>query len=67
MEKVDFKKELKALYSAPAGDFVVIDVPTLNYFMVDGAGNPNNAAAYAEAVDALYTVSYRSNLSTKLI
>lgn len=58
MLKVDYKKQLNQLYSAPADRFVIIDVPEMAYFMVDGSGDPNVAAAYMEAIEALYAVSY---------
>lgn len=59
MHKVDFKKEYKQLYTAPVGDFAMVDVPPLNYFMVDGSGDPNAAPDYKEAVEALYAASYK--------
>ncbi|MFN3625651.1 MAG: hypothetical protein ACK4TP_16500 [Hyphomicrobium sp.] len=67
MEKVDFKKAFKTLYSPPAGKFVIIDVPPLNYFMIDGAGDPNKAPAYKEAVEALYAASYKSGFGSGMI
>lgn len=38
MEKVDFKKELKDLYRALAKEVTVIDVPDMNFLMVDDQG-----------------------------
>ena len=57
MEKIDLKRQLKPLYSPPAGAIVALDVPPLTYLMVDGAGNPNTAAAYRPAVEALFWVA----------
>ena len=51
MEKVDFKKSLKHLYTPNSKDFQVVDVPTMNYLMIDGHGNPNTAQAYKDAVE----------------
>ncbi|HTV68631.1 MAG TPA: hypothetical protein VMF90_08845, partial [Rhizobiaceae bacterium] len=65
MEKIDLKKELKALYNPPKGVFEIIDVPPLNYFMVDGKGDPNTASAYREAVEALYSASYTLKFMAK--
>jgi hypothetical protein len=53
----DIKKELRALY-APGPAFAVVDVPELSFLTVDGAGDPNTAPSYREAVEALYTTSY---------
>ncbi len=58
VNKTDIKKTHKALYGAPVGEFIVIEVPALSYFMIDGAGDPNSAPAYKAAVEALYAASY---------
>lgn len=58
MEKVDLKRQLRPLYSPPRGEVVAVDVPPLSYLMVDGVGNPNTAAAYRQAVEALFSVAY---------
>ncbi len=58
MEKIDFKKRHKALYLPSAARVVEIDVPSMNFLMVDGEGDPNESQAYREAVDALFAVSY---------
>jgi hypothetical protein len=64
-DKIDFKKILKALYAPPAGRFVQVDVPPLQYLMVDGAGDPNTAASYGRAVEWLYSVSYPLKFMSK--
>jgi len=38
VEKIDLAKELKPLYGAPRGRFIVVDVPKLNFLMIDGSG-----------------------------
>lgn len=65
MDKFDPRKEFKALYSAPAGRFVVIDVPPLDYLAVEGEGDPNVAPAYAAAVEALYAAAYTLKFMSK--
>lgn len=62
--KTDLKKELPA-YSAPRGRFEVIEVPPQRYLMVDGHGDPNTAADYADAVSALYGVAYKLKFLSK--
>jgi hypothetical protein len=64
MEKFDIKKACKTLYGAPVGAFAVVDVP-LNYFMIDGAGDPNTASEYRAAVEALYAASYTLKFTSK--
>ncbi len=58
MAKIDLKKQWADLYNPSAKQVVTVDVPALNFLMVDGAGNPNTAPAYADALQALYGVSY---------
>lgn len=53
----DLKKEFTELY-APKQHFALVDVPPMNYLMVDGHGDPNTAPQYREAVEALYRASY---------
>jgi hypothetical protein len=40
MTKIDYKKELKHLYNPSAKEVMIIDVPEMNFLMIDGAGNP---------------------------
>ncbi|MDO8811586.1 MAG: GyrI-like domain-containing protein [Gallionella sp.] len=65
MEKLDLKKELKHLYQASAKEVVQVEVPTMNYLMVDGEGDPNTATIFAEAVEALFAVSYTLKFMVK--
>ena len=58
MEKIDFKKEFKHLYSPSSGEVMIVDVSEMSFIMVDGAGDPNTAQEYKDAVEALYAVSY---------
>ena len=64
MTKTDFKKELKHLYNPPKR-FAVVDVPPMQYLMVDGHGDPNTAQAYTDAVEALYAVAYKLKFASK--
>ncbi|HEX6290486.1 MAG TPA: GyrI-like domain-containing protein [Herpetosiphonaceae bacterium] len=58
MAKIDLKKELRSLYNPSASDVSLVDVPTMNFLMIDGEGNPNTSQQYADAVEALYALSY---------
>jgi hypothetical protein len=60
MDKVDLKKDLKPLYQPSAQEVVQVDVPTMNYLMVEGEGDPNNSPAFAAAVEILFMVSGRT-------
>ncbi len=63
--KIDFSKDLSALYRPTAKEWVVVDVPPMNYVMIDGHGDPNSAHEYAQALEALYAVSYRTKFISK--
>jgi hypothetical protein len=65
VDKVDFKKQMKPYWQPPVGRFVVVDVPPLNFLMVDGEGDPNSAPEYAVAVSWLYAVSYGVKFASK--
>jgi hypothetical protein len=63
--KIDFKKELKHLYSASAKVVAEVSVPPLRYLMIDGQGDPNTSTEYAQAVEALFTVAYTAKFAVK--
>jgi len=65
MLKVDYKKELKDLYRPSAKKVVQVDVPEMNFLMIDGVGDPNTAQEYKDAVEALYAVSYALKFMVK--
>ena len=65
MSKVDFKKEMKHLYRPSAKEFALVDVPPMNFLMIDGHGDPNTAQEYADAVEALYAVAYKLKFMSK--
>ncbi|WP_456824983.1 GyrI-like domain-containing protein [Cellulomonas sp. P5_E12] len=63
-EKTDVKKSLDA-YQARRGRFRLLDVPDLQYLMVDGRGDPNTSPAFVEAVETLYPVAYTVKFASK--
>jgi hypothetical protein len=62
--KVDFKKTLDS-YRARRGELRILDVPAMQYLMVDGKGDPNTSQEYADALAALYPVAYRLKFASK--
>lgn len=64
MAAIDPKKTLDA-YRAKRGEFRVIDVPPMQYLMIDGAGDPNSSPAYAEAVSALFPLAYTLKFASR--
>ncbi len=65
MSKVDLKKELKEFYFPPARRVSLVDVPALNFIMIDGKGDPNTSQAYRESIEALYSVSFTLKFAAK--
>lgn len=65
MKKIDLKKELKQLYLPSAKEVVQVDVPAFQFLMIDGEGDPNTSQAYAQAVEALFAVSYTAKFMVK--
>ena len=65
MTKIDFKKELKHLYRPPSKESVIVDVPPMNYLMVDGTGDPNTAQEAKDAIEVLYPVAYALKFMVK--
>jgi hypothetical protein len=61
--KLDFKRELEC-YRARRNSPQVIDVPDLQYLMIDGHGDPNTPV-YEDAVSALYPVAYKLKFASK--
>lgn len=64
MEKTDFKKTLDS-YQARHHEFRIIDVPPMQYLMIDGHGDPNSAPEFAAAIEALYPVAYALKFASR--
>lgn len=56
MQKIDYKKEYKDLYM-PKNKPSIINVPPMNFLMLNGKGDPNDNE-YQEAVQTLYSLAY---------
>lgn len=65
MTKIDLKITYKHLYSPSPKEIVRVDVPEFRFLMIDGEGDPNTSLAYAQAIEALYAVSYTVKFMVK--
>jgi len=65
MLKIDLKKQFKPLYQPSAKQFSIVDVPPLNFLMIDGAGDPNTSTEFQAAMEALYAMSYTLKFGVK--
>ncbi len=62
--KTDFKKECE-WYRARPGEFRFVEMPPLQYVMIDGHGDPNTSIQYADALAALYPLAYAVKFASK--
>ncbi|MBT3244792.1 MAG: hypothetical protein HN352_16720 [Bacteroidetes bacterium] len=58
MQKIDYKKELKYLYRPSANKVETVDVPKMDFLMIDGIGNPNTSQDFKDATEGLYALAY---------
>ena len=70
MQTLDLRKELKYLYQPWAREPVLVDVPPMQFVMVDGAiepdQSPGTSPLFAENMQALYGVAYTLKFTAKL-
>ncbi len=58
MKKIDYKKDLKHLYKPSPKKVEIVEVPQMNFLMIDGQGDPNTSREFQDAVETLYSLSY---------
>ena len=63
-DKTDFKRTLD-VYRARRGRFRIVEVPSMQYLMTDGHGDPNGSSTFTEAVESLYPVAYTLKFASK--
>lgn len=64
MTKIDFKKELKHFYKPSPKAVEVVNVPEMNFLMIDGRGDPGSLD-FANAIEALFSLSYALKFAVK--
>ena len=64
MEKLDFKKQFKDLYTASAKSPAIIEVPPMKFLMIDGQGDPQSQP-FQEAIQTLYGMSFTAKFMLK--
>jgi len=63
--KIDFKKTLKELYLPRANEVVEIDVPEMQFLMIDGMGSPGDSKEYQDALAVLYPIAFKTKFISK--
>jgi len=65
MQKIDLRNEWNHLYKPAAKKVELVDVPEMNFLMIDGHGDPNASQVFADAIEALFGVSYTAKFMVK--
>lgn len=65
MNKTDFKKTLKIFYNPKPKQYEIIEIPKMNFLMIDGKGIPGTSQAYIESLAALYPLAYKLKFMAK--
>lgn len=65
MDKIDLKKELKEYYWNSKKEIKIVNVPTIDFLMVNGKGNPNISEEFTDAIQSLYSLAYTIKFTFK--
>ena len=57
MEKINYKKKLQHLYKPSVKEVEIVEVPQMNFLMIDGDGGPNHPT-FQNAIEVLFPLSY---------
>ncbi|MHC1591872.1 MAG: GyrI-like domain-containing protein, partial [Candidatus Helarchaeales archaeon] len=58
LKKIDYKKQFPILYNASAKEVVIVEVPNMTFFMIDGEGAPEISETFQDAISCLYGASF---------
>ncbi len=59
------KNQFSSLYLAPSDRAVQIEVPAMNFLMIDGEGDPNESQSFQGGVETLFSLSYTLKFMAK--
>lgn len=69
MKKLDLKRELKELYMPSSKEPAIVEVPAMNFLMIDGSiepgMEPGSSPSFASATAKLYGAAYGLKFSAK--
>lgn len=63
--KIDFKKTMKELYKPSPKQVDMVDVPEMQFLMINGMGSPGDSQEYQDALAALYPVAFKIKFLSK--
>jgi hypothetical protein len=64
-KKTDFKKLMKDFYEPNSKEVVIVDVPEMQFLMIDGKGSPGDSQEYSDALTTLYGVAFKRKFISK--
>lgn len=56
---------MKEFYQPSSKDVVIVDLPKMQFLMVDGMGSPGDSKEYQEALAILYPVAFKTKFLSK--
>jgi hypothetical protein len=63
--KIDFKKKFDSLYKPSSKEVSIVEVPSMNFLMIDGMGSPGDSQEYQDALNVLYPVAFKAKFLSK--
>jgi len=63
--KVDFKKSMMEYYQPSPKVVVSVDVPEMQFLMIDGMGSPGDSKEYQDALAVLYPIAFKTKFLSK--
>ena len=63
--KVDFKKSMKEFYQPSAKEVSLIELPEMQFLMIDGMGSPGDSQEYMDALAVLYPIAFKTKFLSK--
>jgi hypothetical protein len=65
VQKLDLKKEYRRLFNPPRGEPEIVEVPALNYMMIDGIDARPESESFQNAIQTLFKVSFKAKFISK--
>lgn len=63
--KIDFKRSMKEFYQPSANEVSIIEIPEMQFLMIDGMGSPGDSQEYLDALAALYPIAFKTKFLSK--
>lgn len=65
MPKIDLKKENKEYYYPSTKEVAMVELPAMQFLMIDGQGDPNTSQEYKNAMETIFPVAYKTKFTSK--